>query len=65
MFYPIMIDINDKDIVVVGGGEVAYSKSVKLLEFGANIKVLSPTKTDKFGIKRNIQGEIKFYMQCI
>ena len=48
MFYPIMIDINDKDIVVVGGGEVAYSKSVKLLEFGANIKVLSPTKTDKF-----------------
>lgn len=48
MFYPMMIDINDKDIVVVGGGEVAYRKSVKLLEFGANIKILSPVKIDKF-----------------
>lgn len=48
MFYPIMIDIYDKDIVIVGGGKVAYRKSAKLLEFGANIKVLSPTKTDKF-----------------
>lgn len=48
MFYPIMIDVYDKDIVIVGGGEVAYRKSAKLLEFGANIKILSPTKINRF-----------------
>ena len=57
MFYPIMIDINDKDIVVVGGGEVAYRKSVKLLEFGANIKILSPIKIDKFVELKEIYNE--------
>lgn len=48
MFYPMMININDKIIVVVGGGEVAYRKVEKLLEFHGKVRVLSPDIIEKF-----------------
>lgn len=48
MFYPIMLDIYGKQIIIVGGGKVAYRKSEKLLEFGGNVTILSPDNGDKF-----------------
>ncbi|WP_313758036.1 bifunctional precorrin-2 dehydrogenase/sirohydrochlorin ferrochelatase [Tissierella sp.] len=48
MFYPIMIDISNKCIIVVGGGEVAHRKTKKLLEFGGNVMILSPNNIQKF-----------------
>ena len=48
MFYPIMVNLIDKIIVVVGGGEVAYRKVEKLLEFNGKVVVLSPDNIEKF-----------------
>ena len=48
MFYPIMVDISNKKIVVVGGGEIGYRKAKSFLEFGAKIVVLSPKFIDRF-----------------
>lgn len=40
--YPIMIDLKDKIVIVVGGGQVAYRKIAGLIETGALITVISP-----------------------
>ena len=40
--YPIMLNIQDKKVVIVGGGKVAYRKIVNLLQAGARITVVSP-----------------------
>jgi precorrin-2 dehydrogenase/sirohydrochlorin ferrochelatase len=41
-FYPIFLKIRGKRCVVVGGGQVARRKVRALLEYGANIEVISP-----------------------
>jgi len=42
--YPIVLDVRDRSIVVVGGGKVALRKVLGLIESGAKrIKVVSPT----------------------
>ncbi|MED2974804.1 NAD(P)-binding protein [Fictibacillus sp. B-59209] len=40
--YPIMLNLNCKPAVVIGGGAVAHRKILGLLEAGAAIKVVSP-----------------------
>lgn len=40
--YPVMLDINDKQAVVVGGGRIAYRKVIGLLQAGAKITIISP-----------------------
>ena len=40
--YPVMMNLQDKQVVVVGGGRVAYRKTIGLLDSGANVAVISP-----------------------
>ena len=40
--YPVNLDIENKNCVVIGGGEVALRKIRGLLEAGANVKVIAP-----------------------
>ncbi|MBE1553955.1 NAD(P)-binding protein [Sporosarcina limicola] len=40
--YPIMLNIKDKVVVVVGGGQIAYRKMIGLLQAGASVTVISP-----------------------
>lgn len=40
--YPIMLDIRDKKVIVVGGGRIAYRKIINLVQSGAQITVISP-----------------------
>lgn len=40
--YPIMVNMNGKPAVIIGGGEVAARKVSDLLEAGALVKVISP-----------------------
>lgn len=47
MFFPIMIDLKDKRITVVGGGNVCFRKCKNLLEFGAKVTIVSPEIIDK------------------
>lgn len=62
MFYPIMLKIENKLIVVVGGGQVAYRKVKKLLEFGGTVRVVSPKIID--GLK-DLQKEYKENIEFI
>jgi siroheme synthase-like protein len=47
MFYPVFLNLHNKRVVVVGGGEVAERKVESLLETGASITVVSPTLTPR------------------
>lgn len=48
MFYPIMVDIYGKDILIVGGGQVAYRKCRNLLRFDGKITILCHDIIDEF-----------------
>lgn len=50
MFYPIMVDIFQKKVLIVGGGKVAFRKAQKVLEFGGDLTILSPKIIDDFKI---------------
>lgn len=41
-YYPILLNIQDKKCVVVGGGNVAWRKACSLKESGARVTVVSP-----------------------
>lgn len=41
-YFPILIDLEKKDILVVGGGKIAYRKIKTLLNYGAEIEVITP-----------------------
>ena len=41
-YYPVFLNISGRKCVVVGGGQVAWPKVKGLLEFGANVEVISP-----------------------
>jgi siroheme synthase-like protein len=45
MFYPVYLNLKNKRVVVIGGGEVAERKVESLLETGAAIIVISPELT--------------------
>ena len=58
MFFPIFIDIKNFKVLVIGFGNIAYRRIKVLLEFGADIKVI--TKQAKYNID-NIDVIIKEY----
>jgi len=41
-YFPIFINLNKFHCLIVGGGKVAYRKALSLLDFNANITVISP-----------------------
>jgi precorrin-2 dehydrogenase/sirohydrochlorin ferrochelatase len=41
-YYPVMLDINNKACVVVGGGLIGYRKTLSLIQYGASVTVISP-----------------------
>src|SRR5262249_17183706 len=45
-YYPIYLDLKGRDVLVVGGGEVAEGKALQLLEAGARVTVVSPELTE-------------------
>jgi len=57
-YYPIYLDIKDRDCLVVGGGSVGTRKVLTLLACGANVTVVSLAATEKLHQLSN-NGEIK------
>lgn len=47
MSYPIVLDMQGKPVLVVGGGKVATRKVARLLEAGALVTVVSPIVTER------------------
>jgi precorrin-2 dehydrogenase/sirohydrochlorin ferrochelatase len=40
--YPVMMNLQDKRVIVVGGGRVAFRKTTGLIDSGARVVVISP-----------------------
>lgn len=57
--YPIMVNLEYKRVVIIGGGKVATHKTEKLLQQKANIVVISPTLTDALDTYA-VNGEIEW-----
>lgn len=56
MLYPINLKLEDIEITIIGGGDVAYRKCKNFLEFGKKVKVVAKEFIDKFyDIEANIE----------
>ncbi|MCQ2560274.1 MAG: bifunctional precorrin-2 dehydrogenase/sirohydrochlorin ferrochelatase [Clostridia bacterium] len=63
MFYPIFLNIEAKNCLVIGGGKVALRKVLSLLQAQAQVRVISP-KLEPELQKLNQQGKIE-YIQTV
>lgn len=57
MFYPLMIDLDNKKIVLIGGGQVSIRKSKKFLEYGAEVYVVAPSFQEDFFVLKEAYAE--------
>ena len=57
-YYPIMLDLTNKNCIIVGGGKVALRKVKGLINKNANIKVISPNIISGFYSIDNINIKI-------
>ena len=44
-YYPIFLDIEDRDVVIIGGGPVCERKAETMMRYGARVTVVSPDFT--------------------
>ena len=45
-YYPIFLDIEDRDVVIIGGGPVCERKAETMMKYGARVTVVAPEFTD-------------------
>ena len=58
-FYPVFLNLEGRRCVVIGGGQVAEGKVLKLIDSGAKITVISPDATPAIRDAAN-RGDIEF-----
>jgi precorrin-2 dehydrogenase / sirohydrochlorin ferrochelatase len=46
-YYPIFLDIEDRDVVIIGGGPVCERKAETMMKYGARVTVVAPSFTDQ------------------
>ena len=46
-FFPVSIDLNNKNVLVIGAGKIALRKVETLLKYNCNIKVISKTISEE------------------
>jgi len=46
-YYPIYIDIEDREVLIVGGGNVCARKAETMIRYGARVTIVSPEITDE------------------
>jgi precorrin-2 dehydrogenase/sirohydrochlorin ferrochelatase len=64
MFYPVYLNLKNKQVIVIGGGEVAERKIESLLETGAVIRVISPQVTSGIHVlaeQKRIELHVRAY----
>ena len=45
-YYPIYIDIEDRNVLIVGGGTVCARKAETMMRYGGRVSIVSPSITD-------------------
>ena len=46
-YYPIFLDIEQRNVVIIGGGEVCARKAETMMRYGARVTIVSPEITDE------------------
>jgi precorrin-2 dehydrogenase/sirohydrochlorin ferrochelatase len=46
-YYPIYLDIENRNVVIIGGGNVCTRKAETMMRYGARVSVVSPEFTDE------------------
>ncbi|HYC93842.1 MAG TPA: bifunctional precorrin-2 dehydrogenase/sirohydrochlorin ferrochelatase [Thermoanaerobaculia bacterium] len=46
-YYPIYLDIEDRSVVIIGGGNVCARKAETMMKYGARVTVVSPEFTEE------------------
>ncbi|MBF0606050.1 MAG: bifunctional precorrin-2 dehydrogenase/sirohydrochlorin ferrochelatase [Candidatus Magnetobacterium sp. LHC-1] len=46
-YYPVFLNLANKECLLVGGGKVAERKAIKLIEAGASLTIVAPELTEK------------------
>ena len=62
-YFPIFIDLSEKNVVVIGGGTIATRRIHTLLEFTGKILVVSPVVTDELQ-ELHKQGKIEWLSEA-
>lgn len=65
-YYPVFLNLKNKNAVIIGGGEVAERKARTLLKAGASLKIISPALTRglrKFSEKGNLKHIKRSYQK--
>lgn len=62
-YFPFFVEIGQKRCLVVGGGTVAFRKIEKLLPFGVEITVVSPSFVRKSSRQRASAASAKNFRQ--
>lgn len=47
VYFPLFVDLNEKQILVFGGGKIATRRILSLLDFGGNITIVAPECTNE------------------
>ena len=66
-YFPIFLSLENRKVLLVGGGEVAYNKLLKLLDFTKDIKVIAPKislKIQKLLKKYSLDFEKREYQEA-
>ena len=50
--YPIMVDLTNRPVTIVGGGQVAFRKYQKLLAENAKITIISPSINERINLNK-------------
>ncbi|PID78246.1 MAG: siroheme synthase [Deltaproteobacteria bacterium] len=61
-FYPVYLKFKGRNVIVVGGGEVAFRKVKRLLDYGAFVMAVAPVFTKEFSFfkqNKNFSMKIK------
>ena len=54
-YYPVLLELESKNVLVVGGGKVAQRKVETLLEYGALLSIVSKELTDNLEVLVEVQ----------
>jgi precorrin-2 dehydrogenase/sirohydrochlorin ferrochelatase len=59
-YYPILLDLEGKKALIVGGGEIAERKTITLMNYNAKIYIVSRTLTNN--LKQFIENKAVYYL---
>lgn len=63
-FFPVFLDMQNKKVLVIGAGKIAFRKTETLLSYGAKIKVITrDIKEEKFKELKNIELSLEDFKE--